>query len=69
MNFELADYNSALIDFTLAIDKKYDFAYAYNERASAKRMLGDYNGAIHDYKQALAYDSTIVVAYDNMGKL
>ena len=27
MNFEMKDYNSSIIDFTMAIDKKYDFAF------------------------------------------
>ncbi|WP_071879876.1 tetratricopeptide repeat protein [Microcystis aeruginosa] len=41
-----------MADYNQAINIKPDYAYAYNNRGSAKYELGDKQGAIADYNQA-----------------
>jgi tetratricopeptide (TPR) repeat protein len=67
INFELGNYKSAISDYDKAIAAKPDFAYAYNDRASAKKMLGDEDGAIADYEKALSIDSKLFFAYNSLG--
>ena len=67
INFESGDYKFAVAEYDKAIAAKSDYAYAYNDRASAKKMLGDEAGAIQDYEKALAIDSKLFFAYNSLG--
>jgi tetratricopeptide (TPR) repeat protein len=67
--FEKENYQKAIIQFTNAINIRPDFAEAYHDRGSAKRLLGDNPGAIADYKEATRLRPTLVPAYNNLGSL
>ena len=67
LKFEEQSYKEAIEDYDKAILLKSDYAYAYNDRASAKKMLGDDAGAIVDYEKAIAIDSKMFFAYNNLG--
>ncbi len=47
------DWNSAITDYTSAIQLKPDFAEAYNNRAFAKHEKGDEEGAEADLAKAI----------------
>lgn len=61
--------DKALIYFNKAILMKDDMGLAYHDRAGIKRRLGDYNGALYDYKTAVNYMEEFPVAYSNMGSV
>ena len=46
---------------------KGNYAKAFHDRGTAKRMLGDYQGAIYDYRLAITYNPDLIMAYNNMG--
>ncbi len=56
-------YPEAIRDFNEAISLKSDYALAYHDRATAKRYIGDYQGALYDYRMATNYQ------YDFIGLL
>lgn len=66
INFEQGDYKYAITEYDRAIAAKR-YAYAYNDRASAKKQLGDDAGAIADYEKALSIDSKLFFAYNSLG--
>ena len=59
LKFEDQMYKEAIPEYNSAIALKADYAYAYNDRASAKKMLGDDVGAIADYEKAISIDSKL----------
>lgn len=65
--YQIADYDEAIKDYTGAIEAKSDYAYAYNDRASAKRAKSDYAGAIADYEKALSLNPSLTFIYNNLG--
>ena len=64
---ESGDKQGAIADYNQAIKIKPDYAYAYNNRGSAKDDLGDYQGAIADYNQAINIKPDYADAYNNRG--
>lgn len=65
--YQVADYDEAIKAYSNAIEVKADYAYAYNDRASAKRAKNDYAGAIADYEKALSLNSSLTFIYNNLG--
>ncbi len=65
--YEISDFDEAIKDYSGAIDAKADYAYAYNDRASAKRAKNDYAGAIADYEKALSINPSLVFINNNLG--
>jgi tetratricopeptide (TPR) repeat protein len=65
--YEVADYDESIKAYTGAIEAKPDYAYAYNDRASAKRAKNDYTGAIADYEKALSLNPSLVFINNNLG--
>ncbi|HAC65481.1 MAG TPA: hypothetical protein DCF68_18610 [Cyanothece sp. UBA12306] len=56
-------------NFSLLIDANTDQADAYYERGMSYQKLGNKEGAIQDYTEALHFDSTHAKAYHNRGIL
>ena len=67
LNFENQQYKEAIEAYNQAIVAKPDYAYAYNDRASAKKQMGDEAGAIADYEKAVSSDNKLFFAYNNLG--
>ncbi|MCB0477486.1 MAG: tetratricopeptide repeat protein [Crocinitomicaceae bacterium] len=61
------DLEGAITQFnkTLELDKQY--AYAYNDRASAYMRMEKYDDAIRDYRKAVSVDAEFALSYNNMG--
>jgi tetratricopeptide (TPR) repeat protein len=53
----------ALADFSQAIKLRWNFAYAYERRAVARRTLGDLELALDDYDQAIKHDAKRAEAF------
>ena len=64
--FEMGKYQQAIEQFNAAINLRNNFAEAYNDRGSAKKILEDYQGAISDFHQARRFKPELVVAYNNL---
>jgi tetratricopeptide (TPR) repeat protein len=69
LSFNAKDYDKAIGYYTIALSSRPGFAYAYNDRGSAKRLKNDYEGAIADYRKALEIDSSLVFIYNNLGSV
>jgi tetratricopeptide (TPR) repeat protein len=69
MSYQAGDYNEAIKEYSGAIEVKPDYAYAYNDRASAKRAINDLKGAIIDYEKALSLNPSFVFVYNNLGSV
>lgn len=69
LKFERQDYKEAIADYDKAIAAKTDYAYAYNDRASAKKQNGDEAGALADYQKAVSLDNKLFFAYNNLGSM
>ncbi len=69
LNMTEENYTSAITDFTESIRLKEDFSKAYHERASAKRLLGDMQGALQDYRLATNYKHDFPLAFNNMASV
>jgi tetratricopeptide (TPR) repeat protein len=67
--YQVGDYDEAIKDYSGAIEIKADYAYAYNDRASAKRAKNDLTGAIADYEKALSLNPEFVFIYNNLGSV
>ncbi|WP_345269000.1 tetratricopeptide repeat protein [Nibrella viscosa] len=59
------EYREAIRFYTEAINKKPDFADAYNNRGLAKYRNGDLPGALADYDKAIDIDPNFEAAYLN----
>ena len=64
---ELGNYVGAILDYTMAIRLKPDFAEAYNNRGVAKGNLGQYFAAISDFDIAIRFKPDDATAYCNRG--
>ena len=64
------DYGNAITGFTKAISLQRNYAEAYNNRAYAKVLSGDFAGAISDCDSALRIMKKIpsAITYNNMGQ-
>jgi tetratricopeptide (TPR) repeat protein len=67
LSFEARDFDKAIGYYSVAILSNRNYAFAYNDRASAKRAKGDLDGAVEDYEKALIVDSSFVFIYNNLG--
>jgi tetratricopeptide (TPR) repeat protein len=65
--YKAGDFDESIKAHTSAIEVKHDYAYAYNDRASAKRAKNDYQGAIDDYEKALSFNKNLTFIYNNLG--
>ena len=59
------EFREAIRYYTEAIDKKADFADAYNNRGLARYRNGDRDGALADYDKAIDADPEFAEAYLN----
>lgn len=53
--------------FTDVIKKNPEVAYAYNNRGIAKKTVGDYNGAVEDFNNAIHLDTMSSIFFNNRG--
>jgi tetratricopeptide (TPR) repeat protein len=67
LSFEAGDFDKAIGYYSVAILSDRNYAFAYNDRASAKRSKGDLDGAVEDYEKALIMDSSYMFIYNNLG--
>ncbi len=65
--YKARNYEQAIANFTLAIQKQPQFAKAYVNRGNANYNLKDYDAAVADYNQALQINPKEVKAYVNRG--
>lgn len=63
----IEDYNSAIENFSQAINLNPNNAQAYSNQGLARAALGDRQGALKDFNQALHLDPKLVTAYYNRG--
>ena len=64
---EKGDYNTAVQEYTRAIEKDPNYAFAYNNRGNSYADLGKYDQAIADYNKAIELDPNYAFAYNNRG--
>ncbi|MGD1701932.1 tetratricopeptide repeat protein [Dapis sp. BLCC M229] len=67
--YEQQNYQSALAEFDLAIERDPSHADAYIYRGDVKDKLEDYQGAIADYNEAIKINSTYPKAYYRRGNV
>ncbi len=67
MMYELKRYQEAIVAYNKAIQRKPDYADAYNNRGVAKGDLGQYFAAISDYDKAIQLKPDEATAYGNRG--
>ena len=70
----LKDYKSAIEDFTKAIEVGTEagspnVSLYYNQRGVTKRLEGEFDSAMEDYKKALGIAPAYAQAYYNLGNL
>lgn len=61
------DIESAIKDFTSALDRKPNFVDAFRNRGLAYHMEGDYDAAIADFKRAIKLDGKVAALYNARG--
>ncbi|MDP1882065.1 MAG: tetratricopeptide repeat protein, partial [Bradyrhizobium sp.] len=61
------DFDRALADLDIAIQKNSRSAVAYNDRGNARNSLGHYDLAIQDAEKAIQIDPTYALAYATRG--
>jgi tetratricopeptide (TPR) repeat protein len=66
-NYNKGDYDQAIADYTEAIKRNPNLAYAYCNRGNAYGEKGEYDQAIADYTQAISIDPNYTLAYTNRG--
>ena len=66
---EKDDHNTAVQEFTLAIEKDPTKPIAYYNRGNSYRKLGKYDQAIADYSKAIELDPNYAFAYNNRGAI
>jgi tetratricopeptide (TPR) repeat protein len=64
-HMSLGSYDSAIADFSRAIEAGLDDASVYINRGVARQRRGDVAGAVEDYTLAIERDATSARAYDN----
>lgn len=65
----MQNYSTAITDFTSAVELQPDYPLAYHNRATAKRAIGDMQGALYDYRMAINYKNDFPLAFNNMGSV
>jgi len=65
IDFEQKKYEEAIVNYDSALHIIPNYAYAFNDRGSANRMLNKINTAIEDYSKAILADSNMATAYSN----
>lgn len=67
LNYTIAkDYDSAIVEYSKAIELKPDYADAYLERGDAYRMKGNYDKAIADFNKAIELEPDYKPNYLNI---
>ena len=61
------DYQSAISEYTRAIEIKSNFAEAYNNRGNANIMMKNFQQAAQDYQSALRLNRVDARIYNNLG--
>lgn len=57
-NYNLSNYQDAIIDFTVSLNFENDYAEAWFYRGKAKQEAGDFWGGLKDLNQARQLDSS-----------
>jgi tetratricopeptide (TPR) repeat protein len=63
----IADYDYALINYTVAIKLSPNYAEAYNKRGITYQTKGDIDRAIQDYDKAIELNSNYAEAHNDRG--
>jgi len=69
LQLQKREYREAIRYYTEALDKKPDFADAYNNRGLAKYRNGDREGALADYNRAIDTDPDFGATYLNRAEV
>lgn len=69
IEFEAGNYEKAIQLYDSSLKYKPDYAYAYNDRGSAWRMLEKYDNALADYQKAIKADPKLKIAYSNIASV
>ena len=64
--FANKQFKMAIADYNFLIEKKYNLANTYRQRADAKYFIFDYDGAIRDYCNSIILDPKEPYAYNNL---
>jgi tetratricopeptide (TPR) repeat protein len=67
--FDNGEYDNTIRDLTVVLNYDPNSAKAFNDRASAKRMLDDLDGALADYDKAISIDGNSPFIYNNRGSV
>ena len=67
VNLKQKEYERAIEHYTKAIELKWDFHGAYNNRGLAYHDKGDFDRAIEDYNMAIKLKPDYAGAYNNQG--
>ena len=67
--YRIPVWENSITLFTDIIKKKPKLALAYNNRAIAKKDIGDNQGAIDDFTKAVEIDPTYFPGYNNRGEI
>jgi tetratricopeptide (TPR) repeat protein len=65
INYKKVDYETAVRDYSKAIELNPKYATAYNNRGFAYMKLSKYNEAIIDFDKAIELNSKYATAYNN----
>lgn len=70
VQLETGNYEAAIVDFTVVAEQPSTYqGHGYNNRGNAKRLTGDYTGALEDLVQAQALDSLNAHVYHHRALL
>lgn len=70
VQLETGNYEAAIADFTVVAEQYSTYqGHGYNNRGNAKRLAGDYTGALEDLVQAQALDSLNAYVYHHRALL
>lgn len=68
MKFMQNDFEGALEEFNAAIETKPDFAFAWNDKGSCYRQMGQYAEAVKAYEEAEKRNPKLAFVLSNLGK-
>ena len=66
---ENKEYDNAVTAFSVAIGYQFDYIDAYKKRAVARKLNGDFEGALKDYDVITSFEPKDIVAYNNKGNI